>query len=363
MICQLKTGGRPKVPITIFLTPLASLRRKPIPSLPNLSNDRVAAAERVVRHVDTVLCRLKKLDGSALAQLSVKYASSLSKILRHFEQNREDLRKALQIFLPLIGSQSDKLTIAQNDLNKTMKDSLEDKTNVFLNTLEVEAEFVEKYMKAVKDCGFSLARNDAEARTIETKMSLKTENQVVLAVDFASSLPEDPMAELLETGRLQIKKDALHQDKMIIGLTELLGIKNANKTELGCSVRLNCDQGQNSISAKIVNHQEELKLLPSFTIKDLRIEDFIILGTVDPVDATGHVEVKVEQTTEGVKIHKFPLQSDTLRVPLEELGLKPDRKHKVQVRAVSAQGVRGSWLPSDPLKLVLPPGAMSKNFR
>ena len=113
VICQLKKPGRPKVPITIFLTPLASLRRKPIPFLPNLSNDRVADAERVVRHVDNVLRRLKKLDGSALVQLSAKYESSLSKILRHFEQNREDLKKALLTFLPLIDSRSDKLKIAE----------------------------------------------------------------------------------------------------------------------------------------------------------------------------------------------------------------------------------------------------------
>ena len=360
MICQLKEAGRPKVPITIFLTPLASLRRKPIPFLPNLSNDLVAEAERVVRHVDTVLRRLKKLDGSALAQLSVKYDSSLSKILRHFEQNREDLKKALLTFLPLIDSRSDKLTIARDELVKTMEDSLENKTNVFLNTLEVEAEFVEKYMKAVKDSGLSLARNDAEARMVETRMP-QTLDQVVLEVDFASSLPENPMPELI-SGSLQIKKDALHQDKMTTRLTELSRIQDANKTELGCSVRLNCDQEQNRTGVQLINQQEELKLLPSFTIKDLRIEDFIILGTVDPVDATGHVEVKVEQTTEGIKIHKFAVESDTLRVPLEELGLKPDRKHEVQIRAVSAQGVRGSWLPSDPLKLVLPPGAMSKNF-
>ena len=360
MICQLKEAGRPKVPITIFLTPLASLRRKPIPFLPNLSNDLVAEAERVVRHVDTVLRRLKKLDGSALAQLSVKYDSSLSKILRHFEQNREDLKKALLTFLPLIDSRSDKLTIARDELVDTMKDSLENKTNVFLNTLEVEAEFVEKYMKAVKDSGLSLARNDAEARMVETRMP-QTLDQVVLEVDFASSLPEDPMPELI-TGKLQIKKDALHQDKMTTRLTELSRIQDANKTELGCSVRLNCDQEQNRTGVQLINQQEELKLLPSFTIKDLRIEDFIILGTVDPADATGHVEVKVEQTTEGIKIHKFAVESDTLRVPLEELGLKPDRKHDVQVRVVSVQGVRGSWLPSDALKLVLPPGAMGKNF-
>ena len=363
MVSQLKEADHPKVPITIFLTPLTSLRRKPIPFLPKyLSNDRILAeAEGVVQHVETVLCRLRKLTGGALAQLSVKCENSLSMILCHFEQNREDLKRALLKFLPLIGLANSTFKIAEKELNETMEGSLENKINELLDTLEVEDEFMEKYVKAVKDSGLSLNRNDAEARMVETRMPLKTLNQVVLKVDLASLLPKNPMP-FLEAGSLQIRKDPLHQDKMIMRLAELSRTKDANKSELACSVRLNCDQEQNRIGISLVRQQEELKLLPSFTIKDLRIEDLVILGTVDPVDATGHLEIKVEQAGEGGKeIHKFPVQTDTLRVPLEELGLMQNRKHMVQVRVVSVQGVRGSWLPSDPLKLLLPPGVMGKD--
>ena len=312
--------------------------------------------------METVLRRLRKLDGGALAQLSVKFENSLSKILCHFEQNREDLKRALLDFLLVIGLVSDKFEIAQRELVKTMERSLENKTNVILNTLEIQEGFLEKYIKAVRDSGLSLQRNDAEARMAETRMPLKTLDQVVLEVDFASILPENPVP-LLETGSLQIRKDALHQDKMAMRLAELCRIKDANKSELSCSVRLNCDQEQNSIGVNFVRQQEELKLLPSVTIKDLRIEDFVILGSVDPVDAAGHVEIKVEQAGEGSKkIHKFPVQGDMLRVPLEELGLKQNQKNEVQVRMVSVQGVRGSWLPSNSLKLLLPPGVVGKIY-
>ena len=358
VVRELKDPQHPKVPIAIFLTPLASLKREPISFLPNLSNDRIAKAERVVRHVESVLRRLKNLDRSRLAQLSMNFRRALKTILRHFEQNREDLKRSLLNYLPLIETESDKIKIAETELVETMKQSYENKTNVFLNTLEAEADFLENYMRAVKECGLQLAHNDAEARMAETRTPLKMLDQVVLHVNFALSLPENPLPRLeLKDNKTMIETI----EKMTTGLSELVQIKEANKSDLSCLVTLHCDQEENIVSWNLLNQEIDLQSTKLFKIKDLRIEDFVLLGTFDVSE--GQVEIKVEEEAEGrEEIQKFPFQNNLLQVPLELLSLTPNRKHEVQIRLVTKQGVRGSWFPSSSLKILLPPGFKGRFF-
>ena len=186
----------------------------------------------------------------------------------------------------------------------------------------------------------------------ETRTPLKMLDQVVLHVNFASSLPENPLPRLeLKDNKTMIETIG----KMTSGLSELVQIKEANKSDLSCLVTLCCDQEENSVSGNLLNQEIDLQSAQLFKIKDLRIEDFILFGTFDASE--GQVEIKVEEEAEGrEEIQKFPFQNNLLQVPLELLSLTPNRKHEVQIRLVTEQGVRGSWFPSSSLKILLPPG-------